>query len=153
MTKTAILDQFDHALLKLVQTDNLTPARVLAQKVGLSESAVLRRLRLMRSNGTITADRSVVRPGALGLPLSVHVLVSLEREGARELDDFIKKLKRRTEVRQAAYVTGDADFVLMLRLSGMDQYDVFTQQMFHEDPNVKSFRTLVTIRDVVSDLD
>jgi Lrp/AsnC family transcriptional regulator, leucine-responsive regulatory protein len=150
-TETAKLDQFDHALLRLVQKNNLTPARLLAEKVGLSESAVLRRLRVLRSNGTIIADRAVVGPVALGLPLSVHVLVSLEREGARELDGFIRTLKKRPEVRQASYVTGDADFVLLLQLSGMDQYDDFTQEVFHSDPNVKSFRTLVTIRDVMPD--
>ncbi|MGO4566799.1 Lrp/AsnC ligand binding domain-containing protein [Rhizobium sp. 2YAF20] len=79
----------------------------------------------------------------------MHVLVSLEREGARELDDFIRKIKKRSEVSQASYVTGDADFVMLLRLSGMDQYDAFTQEVFHDDANAKSFRTLVTIRDVV----
>jgi len=153
MTETAALDQFDRALLKLVQANNLTPARVLAEKVGLSESAVLRRLRLLRSNGTIVADKAVVRPVSLGLPLSVHVLVSLEREGARELDDFIRKVKKRPEVRQANYVTGDADFVLLLQLSGMDQYDSFTQEVFHSDRNIKSFRTLVTIREVVGTIE
>lgn len=151
--ESATLDQFDHALLKQVQVNNLTPARVLAEAVGLSESAVLRRLRVLRSNGIIVADRAIVRPGSIGLPLSVHVLVSLEREGNRELDDFIKKLKKRPEVRQASYVTGDADFVLLLQLSGMEQYDVFTQEVFHQDANVKSFRTMVTIRDVVSNSD
>jgi DNA-binding Lrp family transcriptional regulator len=152
-TKTATLDKFDHALLRLVQKDNLTPARVLAEKVGLSESAVLRRLRVLRANGTIIADRAIVGQIALGVPLSVHVLVSLEREGARELDDFIRKIKKRSEVSQASYVTGDADFVMLLRLSGMDQYDLFTQEVFHDDANVKSFRTLVTIRDVMPGTD
>lgn len=150
MTEIATLDNFDKALLALVRQDNLTPARVLGEKVGLSESAVLRRLRQMRSNGTIIADVSVVTPAAEGLPLTIHVLVSLERETGAELDAFIRKIKKRQEVRQANYVTGDADFVLMLRLSGMDQYDTFTRDVFHDDPNVKAFRTLVTIRDVVA---
>jgi Lrp/AsnC family transcriptional regulator, leucine-responsive regulatory protein len=152
MTENAILDRFDQALLRLVQDNNLTPARVLAEKVGLSESAVLRRLRQLRANGTIAADRSIVRPTSLGLPLRVHVLVTLEREAGRELDAFIRKVKRRPEVRQADYVTGDADFVLLLQLSGMDQYDLFTQEVFHNDPNVKSFRTLVSIREVVGNI-
>jgi len=60
MTETATLDSFDLSLLKLVQVNNLMPARMLAEKVGLSESAVLRRLRQMRANGTIAADVDMV---------------------------------------------------------------------------------------------
>jgi DNA-binding Lrp family transcriptional regulator len=153
MTETAVLDKFDLALLRLIQANNLTPARVLAEHVGLSESAVLRRLRQLRANGTVVADMAIVRPASMGLPLTIHVLVSLERETGPELDAFIRKIKKRPEVRQANYVTGDADFVLLLQVSGMNAYDAFTRDVFHEDPNVKSFRTLVTIRNVVDPID
>ena len=153
MTETATLDSFDLSLLKLVQVNNLMPARMLAEKVGLSESAVLRRLRQMRANGTIAADVAIVRPASMGFPLTIHVLVSLEREAGSELEAFIRKIKKRPEVRQANYVTGEADFILMLQLSGMEQYDVFTREVFREDGNVKSFTTLVTIRDVVNPMD
>lgn len=153
MTESTTLDQFDLALLRLVQANNLTPARVLAERVGLSESAVLRRLRQLRANGTIAADVAIVRPASMGLPLSIHVLVSLERETGKELDAFSRKVRKWPEVRQANYVTGDFDFVLMLQVSDMNEYDVFTQQVFHEDANVKSFRTLVTIRNVVDPID
>jgi DNA-binding Lrp family transcriptional regulator len=153
MTETATLDSFDLSLLKLVQVNNLMPARMLAEKVGLSESAVLRRLRQMRANGTIAADVAIVRPASMGLPLTIHVLVSREGEAGSELEALIRKIKKRPEVRQANYVTGEADFILMLQLSGMEQYDVFTREVFHEDGNVKSFTTLVTIRDVVNPMD
>jgi DNA-binding Lrp family transcriptional regulator len=152
MTESAELDHFDRALLRLVQADNLTPARILAEQVGLSESAVLRRLRQMRANGTIIADVAIVRPATMGLPLTIQVLVSLERETGNALEAFIRNIKKRDEVVQANYVTGDADFVLTLQLSGMDHYDRFTQEVFHEDKNVKSFRTFVTIRSVVDPL-
>jgi DNA-binding Lrp family transcriptional regulator len=149
MTKTVTLDRFDAALLSFVQRDNQMPARLLAEKVGLSESAVLRRLRRLRQEGVIAADVAVVHPAAVGLPLTVHVLVSLEREGARELDAFTRKVRARPEVRQAWYVTGEADFVLLLRLPGMDAYDTFAREVFHDDPNVKAFRTIVAMREVV----
>lgn len=149
MTEVATVDRFDLEILKLVQANNLVPARVVAERVGLSESAVLRRLRQMRSDGTIIADVSVVRPAAVGLPLTIQVLVSLERETRNALDDFIRKIKKRDEVVQANYVTGEVDFVLTLQLSGMDHYDRFTQEVFHNDKNIKSFKTFVTIRNVV----
>lgn len=153
MTKATTLDRFDHALLALVQRDNQTPARLLAEQVGLSESAVLRRLRRLRAEGVIIADRALVRPAALGLPLTLHVLVSLERESAAELDGFIRKTRSRPEVRQAWYVTGEADFVLLLQLPDMEAYDRFAREVFHDDPNVKAFRTIVAMREIVGPAD
>jgi len=153
MPKNTNLDRFDRALLDLVQRDNQTPARALAEQVGLSESAVLRRLRRLRQDGVIAADIAVVHPATIGLPLTVHVLVSLDREGAKELDAFTRKIRRRSEVRQAWYVTGEADFVLLLQLAGMEAYDAFAREVFHDDPNVKAFRTIVAMREVVSAAD
>ena len=148
MPDFADLDRFDHALLALLRQDNQQPARALAEAVGLSESAVLRRVRALRRRGAILADVSVVHPAVLGTPLTVHVLVSLEREGSAALDAFERKLRARPEVQSAWYVTGEADFVLTLRLPGMAAYEDFTRAMFHDDPNVKAFRTIVALREV-----
>jgi DNA-binding Lrp family transcriptional regulator len=149
MPESVILDRFDRALLTAVQRDNQTPARVLAVQVGLSESAVLRRLRRLRRDGVIAADVSVVHPAALGQPLCIHVLVSLEREGAAQLDAFIRALRARPEVREAWYVTGEADFLLRLQLAGMAEYEAFSRAVFHGEPNVRGFRTVVAMRQVV----
>lgn len=146
MPESVDLDQFDHALLRLVQVNNQTPARLLADKVGLSESAVLRRLKRLRREGVIIADMAVVDPAVLGTPLTIHVLVSLEREGATQLDHFIRNVRSRPEVAGAWYVTGEADFVLQLRVAGMEAYEAFSREVFHGDPNVRGFKTLVAMR-------
>ena len=146
--KSVDLDQFDRGLLDRLQVNNQTSARVLAKQVGLSESAVLRRIRDLRKNGVIMADVSVVHPAALGAPLSIHALVSLEREGTPALDAFERKIRTRDEVRGAWYVTGEADFVLLLQVSSMEAYEKFTREVFHDDPNVRAFRTIVTLRTV-----
>lgn len=148
MTKSVTLDSFDHKLLELVQRNNQRPARDLAGEVGLSESAVLRRLRRLREEGVIVADVAIVDPAASGELVTAHVLVSLERERAFDLDSFIRKLRQRSEVKKIWYVTGEVDFVLLLRLPGMDRYADFVQEVFHADGNVKSFRTIVTIREI-----
>lgn len=149
-----MLDRLDLALLRLVQQDNQLSARVLAERVGgLSESATLRRLRRLRREGVIAADVSVVRPGAVGLPLTVVALVSLEREGVQALDAFARRARARPEVRQCWYVTGEADWVLVLRLPGMEAYEAVARELFLDDPNVRGFRTLVAMREVVGEAD
>lgn len=149
MAENVKLDRFDRALLALVQQDTHMPARVLAARTGISESSVLRRLRQMRKDGVIIADVAVVSPAATGEPVTVHVLVSLERERAFDLDNFIQGIRRRTEVKNAWYVTGEMDFVLLLRLPHMDAYSDFVHEVFHSDSNVKSFKSIVSIRQIV----
>ena len=86
MQQTVTLDDFDRRLLDLVRRDNLQPARVLADRVGLSESAVSRRLRRLRDAGVIVADVAVIDEGRLERALTMHVLVEMEREGTAVLD-------------------------------------------------------------------
>lgn len=147
--ENVILDGFDRKLLHEVQINNLTPARVIADRVGLSESAVLRRLRRLRREGVITADVSVVSPAVLGKSLTVIVLVTLEREGLRLLEEFVKKVRARPEVRQAWYVTGDSDFVLQLAIADMGDYETFCEDVLHAEPNIRGFRTIVAMKEVV----
>ncbi|WP_020180506.1 Lrp/AsnC family transcriptional regulator [Methylopila sp. M107] len=149
MPKPVTLDAFDRKLLGLVARDNLAPARLLADKVGLSESAVLRRLKRLRAGGVIAADVSIVAPEALGLGLTMHVLVTMEREGSAVLDAFARKISARAEVVDAWYVTGDSDFVLLVRVGSMADYERFTRETLNDEPNVRSFKTLIAIRQVV----
>ncbi len=85
--------------------------------------------------------------------MTVIVLVSLEREGAEALDVFANQVRARHEVRQCWYVTGEADWVLVLRLASMEAYEVFTRELFLADPNVRAFRTLVAMREIVGEMD
>ncbi|POR48119.1 AsnC family transcriptional regulator [Bosea psychrotolerans] len=148
MAKTVDLDRFDHALLREVQIDNQTPARILAERVGLSQSAVLRRLRRLRAERIITADISIVSPEILGVPVTVHVLVSIDH-GSRTFGEFSRKIQARSEVKQASYVTGGADFVLHLQVESMAAYAAFARDVFHDDPNVSEYHTYIAMREVV----
>ena len=76
MTNFVTLDDFDHKLLMRVRRNNLEPARVTAEAVGLSESAVLRRLRRLRAEGVIAADVAVIDPARVEPRIVLHVPVS-----------------------------------------------------------------------------
>ena len=148
MAKSVELDSFDHALLREMQRNNQTPARVLAERIGLSQSAVLRRLRRLRAERVIVADVSIVSPETLGVPVTVHVLVSIN-QGSRTYADFARTLERRPEVKQASYVTGGADFVVLLQLESMAAYAAFAGEVFHDNPTVTEYRSFVAMKEVV----
>jgi len=150
MQETVSLDVFDRRLLDLVRRDTLLPARVLAEKVGLSESAVSRRLRRLREEKVIIADVAVIDEGRLERALTMHVLVEMEREGSAVLDALIAKMTARPEVQAAWYVTGETDFVLYVRVPTMEAYEVFTREVLNDDARVRAFKTLISIREVLS---
>lgn len=149
MTKSVTLDSFDRRLLELVRRNNLEPARSLAEKVGLSESAVLRRLRRLRKERVIVADVAIVDPARLNAGLTMHVLVEMEREGSALYNAFAAGVAARKEVLSAWHVTGSTDFLLTVTVPTMEAYETFTHEVLNDDRRVRSFTTLVGIREVV----
>lgn len=137
------LDRFDLKILALVQRDNRLNSEVVAEHVGLSATAVQRRLKRMRESGVIEADVAIVAPKAVGQRIQMIVLVSLERERADIIDRFKKSIRNTPEVVQGFYITGDADFMLHVTTSDMDAYESFTRRFFYENPDIKNFKTMV----------
>lgn len=151
MRKKAEIDDFDRRLIELVRRDNLEPARSLADKVGLSISAVLRRLRRLREEGIIVADIAIIDPALTGSALTIHVLVRMKQSGRRAMDAFGRDILRHREVTGAWEVTGDDDFVLKVQVGSMAEYDAFTRRALDEEGGVQAFKSLITIRTIVED--
>ena len=151
MRKRIDLDDFDRRLIDLVRQNNLDPARILADKVGLSISAVLRRLRRLREEKVIVADIAVVDPALTGSAIMMHVLVRMREPGLRAMEAFARKIARRPEVTGAWEVTGDDDFVLKVQVGSMEEYDAFTRSALGDEDGVMAFKTLITMHAVVED--
>ncbi len=139
------MDRLDLRLLELVQRDNRLTADQLSESVGLSPSACQRRLKRLREDGVIVADVSIVAPEALGRRLTMIVQVTLERERTDLIDTFKRSMIATPEVMQCFYVTGDADFVMILTVKDMKDYEVFTKRFFIENPNIQRFNTIVVM--------
>ena len=146
MRKAGPLDDFDLKLLALLQADARRPVPDLAEEVGLSAPACYRRIRRLRETGAVAREVAVVRPRTLGWPLQMIVLVTLEREDARTVDEMMRMLEGVAEVVEAWNVTGDDDFVVRMVARDMEGYDALARRLFAADPRVRSFKTLVVIR-------
>lgn len=151
MKKIPDLDQFDLRLLELVRKNNLEPARSLADKVGLSISAVLRRLRKLHEERVIVANVAVVNPTLTRSALTIHVLARMAAPGRRARDSFSSTLPRYPEVVGAWEVTGDDDFVLKIQVGSMKEYDDFIRRALNEDNGVHSFKSLIAISTLIDD--
>ncbi|WP_426426364.1 Lrp/AsnC family transcriptional regulator [Bradyrhizobium genosp. A] len=138
-------DRIDARILEIVQKNNRLTSDVLGEMVGLSATACQRRLKRLRSEGIIEADVSIVSPKAVGNPIQMLVLVSLERERSDIIDRFKKAIRSSAEVVNGFYITGDADFVLYITARSMEEYEQFTRRFFYENLEIKSFKTMVII--------
>lgn len=139
------LDRIDARLLAAVQTNNRTPTEKLAQLVGVSASAVQRRLKRLRASGVIEADVAIVAPKAVGRRVAMVVLVALERERADIIDHFKDAIRATREVMSGYYVTGEADFVLVISARDMEDFEAFSRRFFYANAHVKWFKTLVVM--------
>jgi Lrp/AsnC family transcriptional regulator, leucine-responsive regulatory protein len=136
-------DQIDARILEAVQKNNRLTSEAIAEIAGLSATACQRRLRRLRAEKIIEADVSIVSPKAVGRPIQMLVLVTLERERSDIIDRFKKAIRSSPDVVNGFYVTGDADFVLYISSKDMEGYEQFTRRFFYENPDIKSFKTLV----------
>ncbi len=138
-------DRIDARILEIVQKNNRLTSDVIGGLVGLSATACQRRLKRLRSEGIIEADVSIVSPKAVGRPIQMLTLVTLERERSDIIDRFKKAIKSSAEVVNGFYVTGDADFVLYVTARTMEDYEEFTRRFFYVNPDIKSFKTMVIL--------
>ncbi|MGV7219598.1 Lrp/AsnC family transcriptional regulator [Bradyrhizobium sp. UFLA05-112] len=138
-------DRIDARILEIVQKNNRLTSDVIGEMAGLSATACQRRLKRLRSEGIIEADVSILSPKAVGQPIQMLVLVTLERERSDIIDKFKKAIKSSVQVVNGFYVTGDADFVLYITAGTMEEYEQFTRRFFYENTDIKGFKTMVII--------
>jgi Lrp/AsnC family leucine-responsive transcriptional regulator len=139
------LDRFDRQLLNLVQEDSARTTEQLATEVALSPSAIQRRLRRMREDGVISREIAVVDARKVGRSTSFVVSIQVERERPEQLGELRAWLANQQHVQQAFYVTGEADFVLIICAPDTETYDALMARLISENPNVKRFTTNVAL--------
>ena len=138
-------DKFDLLILTELQQDARLPIPELAHRVGLSAPACYRRVRTLREAGLIEREVALVAPATMGWPITMLVLVTLERDHGRIVDEMIACLKGEPEVMDLWYVTGEQDFVLQVAARDMQSYEQFTRRVLHAREQVRSFKTLVVM--------
>lgn len=139
------LDSFDLAILRVLQRDNTTPQRRIGEEVNLSAPSVQRRIRRMEAEGVIARNAAIIDPDKVGLPLTIFVQVELVSETPEDIDRMKRRFQDASEVQQCFYVTGEADFMLVVVVESMAAYENFTRECFFRDSNVKKFRTFVSM--------
>ena len=147
------MDDKDLEILKLVQSDVRLTAEALGYEIGLSSPAVQKRLKKLRDTGVIEQEIAVLSPSKLGREMTVIVQVMLERESRRHLDAFKRSMRNAPAVQQCYYATGEADFILVVIVKDIQEYEKFTQEYFFDQSNVNKFTSSIVMDRVKVSLD
>jgi DNA-binding Lrp family transcriptional regulator len=139
------LDELDRRILALVQQDARRAAEAIGAEIGLSASAVQRRIARLREEAVITAEVAIVDPKTVGRSLTLIVDIEVERERPELMAVLKRRIAEEPAIQEAWYVTGDGDFVLIVTARDVEDYDALMQKLVTENSNVRRFRTRVAL--------
>ncbi len=122
------IDPIDRRILQALQEDGRITIQELADRVGLTASPCLRRVRTLEANGVIRGYVAIVDQLSVGLPISVFASVKLERQREAELDRFAAAVARWPEVMECYLMTGHRDYLLRIVVADLSAYETFLKQ-------------------------
>lgn len=144
-----ILDQIDRRILRHLQADARLSNVELAEAAGLSPSPCLRRVRRLKEVGVIKGYATLVDQEAVGLPVSVFVMVSLEKQVEDSLERFEELIQDRPEVMECYLMTGDADYLLRVVAADLRSYERFLMDHLTRFPGVSNIKSSFALKQVI----
>ena len=140
-TANITLTAVDRKILRALQEDGRMTIQAVADRVGLSASPCLRRIRQMERAGIIAGYSAVVEQKAVGLPVSVFISIRLERQRSRELDAFAAAIGGWPEVMECYLMTGQFDFLLRVVCADLGAYEQFLRERLTQVEGVASIES------------
>ncbi|TVO57356.1 Lrp/AsnC family transcriptional regulator [Denitromonas halophila] len=138
------LDRIDRRILSILQQDARLTNQKLAEVIGLSPPACLKRVKRMTEQGYISRQVVLLNPDRMGPLLHIVVEVTMERDRKDLYQRFLGRAMAHVAVKQCYQVTGEIDFVLIVVVPTMEAYDQFCDEVLYADDNLRKFRTLVS---------
>lgn len=123
------LDNFDMKILNAMQSDASLSQRDLAEQVGMSQNACWRRLQRLNTLGLINGSHNVIDLNALGLDLTVFVMIRTSRHSKEWSEAFRLHVERLPEVVDFYRIGGEWDYLIKVVTNGMGGYDRFYQKL------------------------
>ena len=117
------IDRFDRSILQALQEDGRISNQELADRIGLSPSPCLRRVRALEQSGIVTGYRALLNAKALGYSLMALIYISMDKHTPERFEHFEKEITQIPEVLECLLVTGqDADYQIKLIVKDMDAF-------------------------------
>ena len=144
----AALDRVDRHILELLQQDGRISMTELADRVGLTVTPCIERVRRLEREGIITGYYARVSPSALGAGLLVFVEISITHKSDRSFEDFRREIVSIPHVQECHLVSGDFDFMIKARISEIGQYRRLLGDILLRLPGVTQTKSCIVMEEV-----
>ena len=142
------LDEIDIQILDALQADAKLTNVALAERVGLSASPCLARVKALEDERVIDRYVALVNPRAVGLGVSVFIQVTLEKQVTKSLDVFESAIQRRPEVMECYLMTGDSDYLIRVALADIAALEKFILEQLTPIPGIEKIRSSFALKQV-----
>jgi DNA-binding Lrp family transcriptional regulator len=142
------LDRFDRAIVQALQLDGRITNSLLAERVNLSESACLRRMRALEESGLIEGYTARINQQRAGCPVNVFVNITLERQDEVDLRKFEEAVRKIPEVMECYLMTGDYDYALRVVVADTADYERIHSKNLTRLPGVARIHSSFALRTV-----
>lgn len=146
-----MLDPTDRRILHELARDAGLTSAALGERVGLSPSAVHRRVRLLEQRGMIDGYRARLSKAARGNPSIVFVEVTLSGQSRNVLADFEQAIEQCSEIAEAHLMGGQSDYLLKVEVREGDTYERIHRELLAGLPGVQRLVSLFSIRTVIEE--
>ena len=140
------LDTRDRAILRILQQDGRITNADLAERVNLSPSACLRRVKLLEESGLVKGTVTLLDEAAAGVPGTAFVFVTLDQQGRQSLDAFEEAVSRHPEILECYLLAGTADYLLRIVFADTADFERIHRNALTTLPGVQSTLALRTVK-------
>ena len=144
------MDRYDQHILEVLQQDGRISNQDLADRIGLSPSPCLRRVRQLEEDGIIDRYVALLKPEKLGLKLTALIQISMDKHTPERFENFERQVKRFPEVQSCYLITGQtADYILQVVVPDMEAYQEFLLGKLTRIEGVSGVHSSFVMRKVV----
>ena len=132
------MDEKDRQIVRELQLDGRITNHELAERVNLSPSPCLRRLRNLEKSGVIKGYTAVIDQKSYGLPITAFIRIRLGHHSQDAAQVFEEKIEDIGEILDCHLMTGDCDYLLRVVVESLEAYEIFIREKIHRIPSVAS---------------
>ncbi|MBB4569041.1 Lrp/AsnC family transcriptional regulator [Rhizobium leucaenae] len=144
------LDAIDRNIIRLLRLDARTSNAKLAEDVGLSPSACMRRIKIMEESGVIRGYTALVDTSNVETSIAVIINITLERQTEDHLDRFEAAVRRYPEIRECFLMTGGSDYLLRVEVANAGDFERIHKEILSTLPGVLRIHSSFSIRNVLA---
>ena len=145
-----VVDSFDRQILRVLQQDGRISNQDLADRIGLSPSPCLRRVRALEESGIVTGYRALIDAKALGYTLMALIYISMDKHTPERFEHFENEISQFSEVQECLLITGqDADYQIKVIVRDMDAFQELLLNRINRIQGVTGVHSSFVLRRVV----